>query len=54
MAIPAMIRPAPALRDGEDSAGVEAAAALGVEDSALGEALAEGSDRPANRRGTLG
>jgi hypothetical protein len=54
MAIPAMIFPALFLRGGEDFAGVAAAAAFGVEDSALTEALAEGGDRPADKRGTLG
>jgi hypothetical protein len=53
MAIPAMILPALALRGGEDFVGVAAAAAFGVEDLALEEPMAEGSDRPANRRGTL-
>lgn len=53
-AIPAMILPALASRGGEDFAGVAAAAAFGVEDSALEEPLAEGGDRPADKRGTLG
>jgi hypothetical protein len=44
MAIPAMILPAPASRGGEDFAGVVAAVAFGVEDSALEEPLAEGGD----------
>ena len=54
MAIPAMILPALVLRGGEDFAGVAAAAAFGVEDSALEEPLAEGGDRPADKRGTRG
>ena len=54
MAIPAMILPFPASRGGEDFAGVAAAAAFGVEDSALEEPLAEGGNRPADKRGTLG
>ncbi len=54
MATPAMILPALASRGGEDFAGVAAAAAFGVEDSALEEPLAEGGDRPADKRGTLG
>jgi len=53
MAIPAMILPSPASRGGEDFAGVAAAAAFGVEDSALEELLAEGGERPAAKRGTL-
>jgi hypothetical protein len=52
MAIPAMILPFPASRGGEDFAGVAAAAAFGVEDSALEELLAEGGERPADKRGT--
>ena len=47
MAIPAMIHQALASLGGEDFAGVAAAAAFGVEDSALEEPLAEGGDRPA-------
>jgi hypothetical protein len=56
MAIPAMILPFPGSRGGEDFAGVAvaAAAAFGVEDSALEEPLAEGGDRPADKRGTRG
>ena len=54
MAIPVMILPSPASWGGEDFAGVAAAAAFGVEDSALEEALAEVGDRPADRRGMLG
>ena len=53
MAIPAMILPFPASRVGEGFAGVAAAAAFGVEDSALEELLAEGGERPADKRGTL-
>ena len=53
MAIPALILPFPASRGGEDFAGVAAAAAFGVEDSALEELLAEGGERPADKRGTL-
>ena len=54
MAIPAMIPPALAARDGEDFAGVAATAAFGVEDSALEELLAGGGERPADKRGTRG
>jgi len=54
MAIAAMILPFPASWGGEDFAGVVAAAAFGVEDSALEEPLAEGGDRPADKRGTRG
>ena len=54
MAIPAMILPALALRGGEDFAGVAAAAVFGVEDSALEELLAEGGEKPADKRGTRG
>jgi len=54
MAIPAMILPFPASWGGEDLAGVAAAAAFGMEDSALEEPLAEGGDRTADKRGTLG
>ena len=42
MAIPAMILPALVSRGGEDFAGVEAAPAFGVEDSALEEPWAGG------------
>jgi hypothetical protein len=44
MAIPATILPLPALRGGEDFAGVAAVAVFGVEDSALEELLAEGDE----------
>ena len=54
MAIPAMILPALASWGGEDFAGVAAAAAFGVEDSALVEPLADGGDRPTDKRGTQG
>jgi len=54
MAIPAMILPFPASWGGEDLAGVAAAAAFGMEDSALEEPLAEGGDTTADKRGTLG
>ena len=54
MAIPAMILPALVSRGGEDFAGVATAAAFGVEDSALEEPLAEGGERPADKRGTRG
>ena len=53
MAIPAMILPFLASWVGEDFAGMAAAAAFGVEDSALEELLAEGGERPADKRGTL-
>ncbi len=53
MAIPAMILPALASQGGGDFAGVAAAAALGVEDSVLEEALGVGGDGPADKRGTL-
>jgi hypothetical protein len=48
-----MILPFQALWGGEDFAGVAAAAAFEVEDSALEELLAEGGERPADKRGTL-
>ena len=54
MATPASILPAGASGGGEDCAGGGAAAAFGVEGSALEEPLAEGGDRPADKRGTLG
>jgi hypothetical protein len=54
MAILAMILPFPASQGGEDFAAVAAAAAFGVEDSALGELLAAGGGRPADKRGILG
>jgi hypothetical protein len=54
MAILASILPFPASWGGEDFAGVAAAAAFGVEDSALEELLAEGGERPADKRGTRG
>jgi hypothetical protein len=54
MANPAMILPALALRDGEDFVGVAAAAAFGVEDSALDKALDEGGGRAADKRRILG
>jgi hypothetical protein len=60
MVIPVMILPSLASLGGEDFAGVAAAvaaaaaAAFGVEDSALEELLAEGGERPADKRGTRG
>jgi hypothetical protein len=54
MAIPVLILPSLASWGGEDFAGVAAAAAFGVEDSALEELLAEGGERPADKRGTRG
>lgn len=54
VAIPVMILPSLASRGGEDFAGVAAAAAFGVEDSALEELLAEDGERPADQRGTRG
>jgi hypothetical protein len=55
MTIPATILLFPASWGGEDCAGVAAAAAFDdVEDSALEERLAEGGDRPAEKRGTQG
>jgi hypothetical protein len=53
MAILAMILPALASWGGEDFAGVAAAAAFGVEDSALEEVVGEDGDNPADKRGTL-
>jgi hypothetical protein len=54
MAIPAMILPFLASWGGEDFGGVAAAAAFGVEDSALERPLAGGGDSPADERGTRG
>jgi len=54
VAIPVMILPSLASRGGEDFAGVAVAVAFGVEDSALEELLAEGGERPADKRGTRG
>jgi hypothetical protein len=56
MVIPVMILPSLASLGGEDFVGVAAAAAaaFGVEDSALEELLAEGGERPADKRGTRG
>jgi hypothetical protein len=56
MVIPVMILPSLAFLGGEDFVGVAAAAAaaFGVEDSALEELLAEGGERPADKRGTRG
>lgn len=53
MAIAAMILPAVASGGGKDPAVVAAAAAFGVEDSALTEPTVEGGDRPAAEIGRV-